>query len=48
MIYLQGRALSGIVASCDRPTRDAQLRSDRRFSARPVRYIPANAASDRR
>ena len=38
MIYLQGRALSGIVASCDRPTRRAQLRSERRYSARPVRY----------
>ncbi len=48
MIYLEGRALNGIVASCERPTGRAQLPSDRRYSARPVRYIPANAASDRR
>ena len=48
MIYLEGRSLSGIVASCERPTRRVQLRSERRYSARPLRYIPANAASDRR
>jgi hypothetical protein len=48
MIFLEGRALSGIVASCDQGTRRANVRSDRRYSARPVRYIPANAASDRR
>ena len=47
MIYMQGRSLSGIVASCGQPTREAQ-RSERRYSVRPVRYVPANAASDRR
>jgi hypothetical protein len=49
MIYMEGRSLSGIVASCERPTmRRANVRLDRRYSARPVRYIPGNAASDRR
>ena len=48
MIYLQGRSLAGIVASCDRVTAGAPLRSAHRFSARRVRDIPANAASDRR
>ncbi len=48
MIYLEGRSLSGIVASCDRPTTRAQIRSERRYSARPMRDIPASAASDRR
>jgi hypothetical protein len=48
MIYLQGHSLNGIVASCDRPTLRARLPSERRFSVRPVRDIPANAASDRR
>jgi hypothetical protein len=47
MIYMEGRSLNGIVASCERPTRRANVRSYR-YSARPVRYIPANAASDRR
>jgi hypothetical protein len=48
MIYLQGRSLSGIVANCDRPATRAQLPSERRYSSRSVRDIPANAASDRR
>lgn len=48
MIYLQGRSLNGIVASCERPTQRVQLRSERRYSARSVRYIAGNAASDRR
>jgi hypothetical protein len=48
MIYMEGRSLNGIVASCDRPTQRARLRSERRYSARSVRYVPANAASDRR
>jgi hypothetical protein len=48
MIYLDGRSLNGIVASCDRPTRRVQPRSERRYAAHPVRDIPANAASDRR
>ena len=49
MIYMEGHSLNGIVASCERPTTQrANVRSDRRYSARPVRYIPANAASDRR
>ena len=48
MIYMEGTALSGVVASCDAPTRQVQARSERRFSARSARYIPANAAGDRR
>ena len=48
MIYLEGRSLTGIVASCDRVTAGTPLRSAHRFSARRVRDIPANAASDRR
>jgi hypothetical protein len=48
MIYMQGRSLSGIVASCERPTIRAHLRPGPRYSARPIRDIPANAASDRR
>ena len=49
MIYLQGRDLGGIVASCDQPTRRAlQARSDRRLTTGSVRYERANAASDRR
>ncbi len=53
MIYLEGRSLNGIVASCERApqrvhTRSAHRRSLHRYSSRPVRYIPANAASDRR
>ena len=48
MIYLQGRDLDGIVASCDQPTRRAQTRSERRLTTGSVRYEPASAASDRR
>ena len=48
MIYMEGRSLSGIVASCDRPTLRAHLRSERHYTARPVRDIAAKAASDRR
>lgn len=48
MIYLQGRDLGGIVASCERPTRRAHARSDRRIVTGSVRYQRANAASDRR
>jgi len=48
MIFMQGRALNGIVASCDRPVLRARLNSERRYSARPLRDIPASAASDRR
>jgi hypothetical protein len=48
MIYMEGRSLSGIVASCDRPTARTQIRSERRYSSRPIRDIPASAASDRR
>ncbi len=48
MIYLQGRALNGIVASCDRPTRRVHMRSAHRYSARSLRYMPAYTASDRR
>jgi hypothetical protein len=46
MIYLEGRALAGIVPSCNASTREA--RSERRYAPRPVRYERANAASYRR
>jgi len=46
MIFMEGRALSGIVASCDRPR--YQARSERRFATQPVRYQSASAASDSR
>jgi hypothetical protein len=48
MIYLQGRALSRIVQSCAAMERRAYVRSRRRYSHRPVRYVAGNAASDRR
>jgi len=48
MIYMQGQALTGIVASCGHPVLRARLHSERRYSARPLRDIPASAASDRR
>ena len=48
LVVLPILALSGIVANCDQGTRRAHLPSERRYSARSVRYIPANAASDRR
>jgi hypothetical protein len=46
MIYLQGRDLSGIVASCAGAQRTA--RSERRTTPRLVRYQSASASSDRR
>ena len=48
MIFMQGRSLDGIVAACEGPALRARLGSERRYSARPLRDIPANAASDRR
>ena len=48
MIYLQGRDLHGIVASCGQETQRAKARSNRHYSRRPVRYTGASAASDRR
>jgi hypothetical protein len=48
MIYLEGRALGGIVASCEQPTHRANAPSERRVTAGAVRYERANAASDRR
>jgi len=48
MIYLQGRDLDGIVASCDEPTRRAQTRSERRLATGSLRYERASAANDRR
>jgi hypothetical protein len=47
MIYLEGRALSGIVASCASAGRE-QAKSERRYAPRPVRYERASAASYRR
>ena len=46
MIFLQGRELDGIVASCDRGV--DQTRSARRLAPHPVRYESASASSDRR
>lgn len=48
MIYMQGRELDGIVASCDQPARKIQVRSAHRAMPHPLRYEHANAASDRR
>ena len=48
MIFLEGRSLGGIVASCERPTWRVYLRSNRHYSARSARYISARAANDRR
>lgn len=58
MIYMEGRALNGIVASCSTPTRRAQAappprartasKSAKRYTQRPVRYTSASAAGDRR
>lgn len=48
MIYLEGRALSGIVPSCASAERRARAESERREVVRPVRYERANAASYRR
>ena len=49
MIFMEGRSLHGIVASCDRPPQveRARLRSERRFTARPLRDLRESAASDR-
>ena len=47
MIFLQGRELDGIVASCDRGVRD-QTRSARRLAPNPVRYESASASSEGR
>jgi hypothetical protein len=46
MIFLQGRELSGIVASCDRGA-SQQARSEQRPNPQPVRYESASASSDR-
>lgn len=48
MIFMQGRAMRGIVAECGETSRRADARSDRRYAPRPVRYTGASAASDRR
>jgi hypothetical protein len=48
MIYLEGRALDGIVASCDQPARKIQARSTQRAPPHPLRYERASAANDRR
>ena len=47
MIFMQGRDLNGIVASCDRDPRE-QARSVRRLTPNPVRYESASASSNRR
>jgi hypothetical protein len=48
MIYMQGRQMQGIVADCDETARRVNVRLDRRYAPRPVRYTGASAASDRR
>lgn len=48
MIFMQGRSLAGIVASCDRPLERVRLRSVRRFTPSPLGDLPERAASDRR
>jgi hypothetical protein len=48
MIFMEGSALHGVVASCDHPIERARIRSERRFTARPVRDLRESAASDRR
>jgi hypothetical protein len=48
MIYMQGRELMSYVASCERPTRDAKTKSDRRITTGSIRYERASAASYRR
>ena len=47
MIFLEGRALGGIVASCDRGV-SSQTRSAQRRVPHPVRYEFASAASEGR
>ncbi|HEY7230258.1 MAG TPA: hypothetical protein VH558_07805 [Pseudolabrys sp.] len=46
MIFLQGRDLNGIVASCGPGTR-SQTRSARRVPPHPVRYQSASASGER-
>ena len=49
MIFMEGRSLHGIVASCDRPPVErVRLRSERRYTAHPLRDLRESAASDRR
>ena len=47
MIFMQGRDLDGIVASCE-PGVHEQTRSARRLSPHPVRYESASASGDSR
>jgi len=47
MIFLEGRALGGIVASCDRGVR-TQTRSAQRHVPHPVRYESASASGESR
>ncbi len=47
MIFLEGRELGGIVASCDRDER-YRARSVQRLAPRPVRYESASASSESR
>ena len=47
MIFLQGRELDGIVASCDRGVHE-QTRSARRLAPHPVRYESASASGEGR
>jgi len=47
MIFLEGRALGGIVASCDRGVR-TQTRSAQRNVPHPVRYESASASGESR
>jgi hypothetical protein len=48
MIYLQGRDLDGIVASCDHPERKILMRSANRHMPHPPLFEPASITSYRR
>lgn len=47
MIYMQGRDMQGIVSECGDNARPINVKLDRRYAPRPVRYTSASAASDR-
>ena len=48
MIYLQGRALDGIVARCDQPERRIDMRSANGYKPHPQGYDDASAAASYR
>ena len=48
MIYMQGRDLTGIVATCDEPAQSVRIKLERHYSSRSLRAQRASAANDRR